>query len=72
MPSFLARFKRAHVSQVNAGIEGGGEGRDCKWQMCCCIPCTLCLIKRQLTYHKRKGAALGAPPAADAIEGPRR
>jgi len=31
----------------------------------------LCLIKRELTYHKRKGAALGAPPppAADAIEG---
>ena len=57
----------------SSNAPGGPRGpcRDCKWQMSlpCTLPCTLCLIKRELTYQKRKAAGLGAPPAADAIEG---
>ena len=47
----------------DAGIPGGGDGRDCKYQMCCCGPCTLCLIKRELTARKKAGH--GAPLAAE-------
>ena len=48
----------------DAGIPGGGDGRNCKYQMCCCMPCTLCLIKRELTARKKAGHA----PLAAEIE----
>ena len=64
LPQLVDKYNLVYPGPCgDAGIPGGGDGRDCKYQMCCCGPCTLCLIKRELTARKKAGH--GAPLAAE-------
>jgi len=44
----------------------GDAGIDprCKWQMCFCGPCTLCLIRRELVAREGAAGAVTKQPGA--------